>query len=77
MDFISFNKYKHGEELRTNIMLGYKVTLEGRAGSIDIVKKYMDSFCKEGAKCTILDYEFSIGTRNTKPVYCSTTQYGP
>ena len=42
-----------------------------------IVNKYWDSFCKEGAKRTILGYEFPIDTGNTKSVCCRKPQYGP
>ena len=44
---------------------------------IQIIQKYWDCFCKEGARRTILGYEFGIDTGDSKPVCCKKTTYGP
>ena len=43
---------------------------------VRIVRKYCDCFCKRGAKCTILDYEFTVDTGAAKPICCKTPSYG-
>ena len=37
---------------------------------VTIIKKYWDCFCKEGAKQTVIGYEFGIDIGNRKPVCC-------
>ena len=42
-----------------------------------LVIKYWDYFCAEGAKRTILDYEFAIDTGASPPICCRNPTYGP
>ena len=54
-----------------------KVTDTIRNQLRQIIIKYWDSFCEEGAKRTILGYEFAIDTGDAKPVCCKKPNYGP
>ena len=57
-----------------HILVIYELSLSNIASQhkdalIFAIKKYWDIFCKEGARRTILDYEFSIDTTVSKPVF--------
>ena len=42
-----------------------------------LIVKYWDCFCDEGAKRTILNYEFAIDTGASPPICCRNTMHGP
>ena len=76
-DIIWFNEDNDAEELKKGLEIGSSINTNLRNSIIDIVKTYWDCFCKEGARRTILDYEFAIDTSTSKPVCCKKPAYGP
>ena len=76
-DIIAFDPTEHSKELKTHLKVGSKIDTAITARVIDIIKRYWDSFCTEGAKRPILGFEFAIDTGNAKPVSCGKKQYGP
>jgi len=76
-DQIMFNEEKHREELQSHIKIGKTVTAHTSDTITNLVIKYWDCFCEEGARRTIFDYEFAIDTGNAKPVCCRKQPYGP
>jgi len=65
------------EELEKDLRMGKNVDDATHDSIVTVIKKYWDSFCKEGAKRTIIAYEFGIDTGNAKPVCCRKPSYGP
>ena len=76
-DLILFDTAVHKAELTKHIRLNTTISSDIQNRVIDIVKQYWDCFCADGAKRTILSYEFSVDTGNAKPVCCKKPQYGP
>ena len=76
-DIISYNDTTDREELMANLNVGANVDSKHKDALILTIQKYWDSFCKRGARRTILDYEFSINTGASKPVCCRRPTYGP
>ena len=76
-DCILYDDTKDEQEFNSNIRIDKCVTDEYKTTIADIVKKYWDYFCKEGAQRSILNYELAIDTEKAKPVYCRKPQYGP
>ena len=76
-DIIEFDPAEHSKELKTHLKVGSKIDTAITARVIDIIKRYWDSFCTEGAKRPILGFKFAIDTGNAKPVSCGKKQYGP
>ena len=54
-----------------------KVSGEIKIQVRNIIIKFWDSFCEEGARRTILGYEFAVDTGDAKPVCCKKPNYGP
>lgn len=70
-DLIFFNPEKDTEELMANFKYGDKDNNLGddtKSRILDIIKKYWDSFCSEGARRPILGYEYAINTGSHTPV---------
>ena len=59
-----------------NLKIGKNIDDPNRNDIIQIIQKYWDCFCKEGARRIILGYEFSIDTGDSKPVFCEKPAYG-
>ena len=57
--------------------IGKNVDEPTRDDIIHIIQKYWDCFCKEGARTTILGYEFVIYTSDSKPLCCKKPECGP
>ena len=76
-DQIIFNDKEHRKELLLHIKIGNTVTTHTANTITDLIIKYWDCFCEEGARRTIFDYEFAIDTGNSKPVCCRKQPYGP
>ena len=76
-DIIQYDKLKDEEELTANLHVGNNIEKRHSDAIILIIQKYWDSFCKRGARRTILDYEFSIDTGAAKPFFCRRPTYGP
>ena len=73
-----FDSALHGEELTKDIRIGATVPEDSTRHQLkDLVIKYWDCFCKEGARRTIIGYEFAIDTGDSKPVCCRKPYYGP
>ena len=64
-------------ELDADLRMGTNVDNDTSKRIVEIIKEYWDCFCKEGAKRTIIGYEFGIDTGNAKPVCCRKPSYGP
>ena len=47
-----------------------------RNAVLQIIKDNWDSFCEVGVARSILDFEFCIGTRNSKAICCRQPKYG-
>ena len=75
-DLINFQD-SHQDELEADLRMGTGVDKETKEEIVNIIKKYWDCFCKEGAKRTVIGYEFGIDTGNAKPVCCRKPSYGP
>jgi hypothetical protein len=76
-DLIFFDDAKDKEELFTNFKHGTAASSEDIQAIVTIIQQYWDCFCNDGAKRTILGYEFAIDTGNHTPVCCKKPQYGP
>ena len=76
-DLIKFDAKDHNEELEKNLKIGEHVKPQLRQRIIDLIQTYWDCFCKEGARRTILGYEFSLDTGASQPICAKQTQYGP
>jgi len=76
-DIIQYDKLLDEEELMANLHVGNNIEKRHSDAIILTIQKYWDSFCKRGARRTILDYEFSIDTGASKPVCCRRPTYGP
>ena len=76
-DLIPFDPTKDKEELDKHFKIGEHVSATNKQRVLTLIKRYWDCFCKEGAKRTILGYEFSIDTGGSQPVCTKQTQYGP
>jgi hypothetical protein len=72
-----YDDEKDRKELFDNFKHGASATQEDINAIIVIIKKYWDCFCGEGARRTILGYEFAIDTGSATPVCCKEPQYGP
>ena len=77
MDRILYNESEHRMELDKDLRFGSAVDSATRAAVTNIIKKYWDCFVKNGAKRTIIGYEFGIDTSGAKPVCCRKPSYGP
>ena len=77
VDRILFNESDHLQELQKDLRFGTAVDSSTQLAVTDIIKKYWDCFIKEGAKRTILGYEFGIDTTGAKPVCYRKPSYGP
>ena len=64
-------------ELEKNMKIGKNIDDPTRNNIIQIIQKYWDWFCKEGARRKKLSYEFGIDTSNSTPVLCKKPAYGP
>jgi len=76
-DIIQYNAATHAAELDKGLRISDNVTDAIKTQLRQIIIKYWDSFCEEGAKRTILGYEFAIDTGDAKPVCCKKPNYGP
>ena len=76
-DIIIFDSALHDEELTKDIRIGNTVPDSIRNQLKNLVIDYWDCFCKEGARRTIIGYEFAIDTGDSKPVCCKKPYYGP
>ena len=74
---ITFNDEEYNEEMNKHIKLNSRFIPEIKVQLMSIRNKYWDCFSEEGAKHTILGYEFYIDTGNTKRVFCKKPQYRP
>ena len=75
-DIIDFEE-SYQAELDKDLRMGTGVDDATKQEIMSLIKKYWDCFCKEGAKRTIIGYEFGIDTGNAKPVCCRKPSYGP
>ena len=64
-------------ELDLDLRMGDEADEDTKLEVVRIIKKYWDSFCKRGAKRTVLGYEFAIDTGTAKPICCRKPSYGP
>ena len=64
-------------ELDKNLKIGRNVDDPTKDDIIQIIQKYWDCFCKEGASRKKLGYKFGIDTGDSKPVCCKKPAYGP
>jgi len=64
-------------ELALDFRMDDKADEDTKIEVVCIIKKYWDSFCKHGAKRTVLGYEFAIDTGTAKPICCRKPSYGP
>ena len=76
-DIIVFNEADHAAELARDLKFDATVDKETRNSVTSIVKEFQDCFIKEGAKRTILGYEFGIDTGGVQPVCCRKLSNGP
>ena len=76
-DIIVFEELKHAAELHKGLRVSDKVSAEIKNQVRNIIVKFWDCFCEEGARRTILGYEFAIDTGDAKPVCCRRPNYGP
>ena len=76
-DLIEFNNYRDMAELENNLKIGKNIDDPTRDDNIQIIQKYWDFFCKEGARRNILGYEFGIDTGDSQSVCCKKPAYGP
>lgn len=67
-DIIHYSIDQHQNELNKNFKIGPSATNTITKRIKDIVIKYWDSFCTDGARRPILGYEFSINTGTHTPV---------
>ena len=77
VDIITYNKAIHTTELTKDLHSDSSIDAITRAAITDIITEYWDCFIKEGAKRTILGYEFGIDSGGSKPVCCRKPSYGP
>jgi len=71
VDIIKFEESKHAVKLNKGLSAEIKQQVK------NIVIKFWDSFCEEGARRTIIGYEFAIDTGDSKPICCKRPNYGP
>ena len=76
-NLITFETKKDIAELEKGLRIGKLVPLSTTRAIRNLVIKYWDCLCAEGAKCTILDYEIAIDTGSSPPIYCCKPTYGP
>ena len=76
-DIIKYDDSKHAVELNKGLRVSDKVSAEIKQQVKNIVIKFWDSFCEEGARRTIIGYEFAIDTGDSKPICCKRPNYGP
>ena len=76
MDLILYKESEHQKDLDKDIKFGSDVDSATKLAVTGIVKNYWDCFIKEGAKRTILGYEFGIDTTGAKAVCCRKPSYG-
>jgi len=76
-DIIDFDVLKHTAELDKGLKASTKVTSKIRMQVGNIIIKFWDSFCEEGARQTLLGYKFAVDTGDAKPVCCKKPNYGP
>ena len=67
-DIIQYNANRNQSELDKNFKIGSSATDAVTKQIKNIVMKYWDSFCTDGARRPILGYEFSINTGSHTPV---------
>ena len=53
----------------SNLNIGEHIDQKYKDAIVLTIQKYWNSFCKEGARSNILDYELSINTGAFKPVF--------
>ena len=70
MDRILYHETAHATELNKDLRLGASLDADCQLEVRRLLIKYWDCFAKEGARWTILGYEFGIDTSGAKPVYC-------
>ena len=68
MDHILYNESERKKKLDKDLKFGSNVDSATRDAVTDIIKIYWDCFVKEGAKRTIIGYEFGIDTSGAKSV---------
>ena len=76
-NIITFEGTDDDTELESNLKVGSNVDPDFRQRVKDIIIKYWDCFCKQGARRTILGYEFAIDTGGSPPICSRAIQYGP
>ena len=76
-DIITFDASLHTSELDAGLRISDKATLAVRTQVRELIIKFWDCFCEEGARRPILGYEFAIDTGDSKPVCCRKPNYGP
>ena len=67
-DIILYNDNTHSAKMSQDLLFNDSVDVATRTPIKAIITKYWDCFVKEGAKRTILGYEFGINTGGSKPV---------
>ena len=67
----------HQKELQKNLHVRPERDSQKCGRVTNVIIKYWDWFYKEGDQQPILEYEFSIDTGTSKPVYCGKPQYRP
>ena len=64
-------------ELEKGLKIGKTVSNTNTRAIWSLIVKYWDCFCAEGAKRTILDYEFAIDTGVSSHISCCKLAYDP
>jgi len=76
-DLISYDPTLHSAELLKGLRINDDVSDAIKLRVKAIVITYWDCFCEEGARRTILGYEFAIDTGASKPICVKRPNYGP
>ena len=75
-DFIPFNKDLHQKYLNNQLRVWPELDSQTCDRITNVIIKYWDLFCKEGAQRPILGYKFTIDNDTAKPVFCLKPKYG-
>ena len=76
-DLIIYDPILHSAELLKGLRINDDVSEAVKLRVKAIVTTYWDCFCEEGARRTILGYEFTIDTGASKPICVKRPNYGP
>ena len=76
-DIILYSKFINSKELESDLSFDLTIYKESKDITTSIIKEYCDCFVKDGAKRTILGYDFGINTGGAKPACCKNPLYDP